>query len=163
MIRILVSVVVAAFLTACATATPYQPEERGFGYSERRIEDNRFRVRFTGNDATDRDRVESYLLYRAAELTVQHGGTHFLIADTDTEASTTFSQHFTGGLGVGRFSRLGLGAGIGTGTVRPQSTRYAAQAYVLVLEAAPAGDSAQAFRAESVIEHLGPMIQRPVN
>ena len=52
-------------LGACATATPYQAastSDRGF--SEQKIEDNRFQVQFAGNSLTDRKTVETYLLYR---------------------------------------------------------------------------------------------------
>ena len=60
-------------LAACATATPYQPAgfngQRG-GYAEQRLENNRFRVSFSGNSVTSRDQVEMSLLLRSAELTV---------------------------------------------------------------------------------------------
>jgi len=64
-------------LSGCATPTPYQPLQRGTqvsgGYSEQQIEENRFRVSFVGNSFTSRERVENYLLYRAAELTLAAG------------------------------------------------------------------------------------------
>lgn len=56
-------------LAACATATPYQPAglngQRG-GYAEQRLENNRFRVSFSGNSVTSRDQVEMSLLLRSA-------------------------------------------------------------------------------------------------
>lgn len=88
--RLLV-VAAAAALTACVTATPYQPyrpeSASGVhgGYSEQRLSPDRFRVRFHGNDVTSRDRVEGYLLYRAAELTVQNGYDWFRISDRHVE------------------------------------------------------------------------------
>src|SRR3546814_2720956 len=68
----------ALMLFACATPTPYQPlGTRGTGasgcYASQQIEQNRFRVSFSGNQLTSRERVENYLLFRAAELTVQNG------------------------------------------------------------------------------------------
>ena len=67
----------ALLVSACATETPYRPATgSGFnrtGFSERQVETNRFLVTFAGNSVTDRDTVERYLLYRAAELTLQHG------------------------------------------------------------------------------------------
>ena len=52
-----------AVLGACATATPYQAALDGDrGYSEMKIEDNRFQVEFSGNSLTDRKTVETYLL-----------------------------------------------------------------------------------------------------
>jgi hypothetical protein len=73
-------------LAACATATPYQPAANGaFGFQEQQIESNRVRISFRGNMLTDRDTVETYLLYRAAELTLASGKDYFVVADRDTE------------------------------------------------------------------------------
>jgi len=79
-----------ALLGACATATPYQaaPDAAARGYSEQQIEDNRFRVQFSGNSLTDRKTVETYLLYRAAELTKLHGYDHFRVVHRDTDAKS---------------------------------------------------------------------------
>ena len=76
-------------ITACATATPYQPDSPGQrvsgGYAERRIGDDRYEVSFSGNSLTARDRVEGYLLYRAAEITLRDGFDWFIIIDRLTE------------------------------------------------------------------------------
>jgi hypothetical protein len=61
-------------LPCLVPARPRRPTRRQFdsssrGYSEQQIENNRFRVQFAGNSLTDRKTVETYLLYRAAELT----------------------------------------------------------------------------------------------
>lgn len=78
-----------AFTTACATATPYQAASNADGgFSEMKIEDNRFQVEFSGNSLTDRKTVETYLLFRAAELTKQNGYDHFRVVRRDTDAST---------------------------------------------------------------------------
>ena len=88
--RILVVGALAITVTAGActtTPTPYQPyraESAGGihgGYSDQRLAPNRYRVRFHGNELTSRERVETYLLYRAAELTVANGYDWFAIAD----------------------------------------------------------------------------------
>lgn len=78
-----------ALLGACATATPYQASTGADrGYSEQKIEDNRYQVEFAGNSLTDRKTVETYLLYRAAELTKQNGYDHFRVVRRDTDANT---------------------------------------------------------------------------
>ena len=81
-----------AALAGCATTpTPYQPyvSERGpgvhGGFSEQRLAPDRLIVRFHGNEMTSRERVEGYLLYRAAELTVQNGYDWFVPVDRHTE------------------------------------------------------------------------------
>ncbi len=79
---------VAAILTACATATPYQPavnKNLTNGFSETKIEKDRVKVTFDGNSLTDRETVETYLLYRAAELTKQNGYDHFIVVDRATD------------------------------------------------------------------------------
>ena len=74
-------------LAACATQTPYQPVQPGdrYGFQEQRIEDNRVRISFSGNTLTDRETVETYLLYRAAEVTLASGRDYFIVANRDTE------------------------------------------------------------------------------
>ncbi len=78
-----------AALSACETATPYQPAQPGSaqagGYSEVKIEPDRFRVTFAGNSMTTRATVESYLLYRAAELTLNQGFDWFETIDRNTD------------------------------------------------------------------------------
>jgi hypothetical protein len=80
-----VSAMAAISLSACVTATPYQPltpsAVQSGGYSETKLETDRWRVTFTGNSLTPRDRVENYLLYRAAELTLAQGKDWFMMAD----------------------------------------------------------------------------------
>ncbi|MEE9347396.1 MAG: hypothetical protein V3U82_04315 [Robiginitomaculum sp.] len=78
----------AAILTACATATPYQAAAKmgASGYSQSQIESNRYTVSFSGNSLTDQETVETYLLYRAAELAVENGYDYFTVAEKDTQA-----------------------------------------------------------------------------
>ena len=84
----------SAALAACETATPYQPLSPGNqtsgGYAEVKLNDDLWRVTFAGNSLTSRDTVEHYLLYRAAELTVNQGYDWFQEAHRDTNASTRY-------------------------------------------------------------------------
>ncbi|MEL6323521.1 MAG: hypothetical protein AAFQ84_04755, partial [Pseudomonadota bacterium] len=78
-------------LGACATATPYQPAVNSDGgYVDQQIETNRWAVSFAGNSLTDRQTVETYLLYRAAELTSQNGFDYFEVIARDTEVESRF-------------------------------------------------------------------------
>ena len=83
------ALVLAAGLAACTTPTPYQPRVAGkaasAGFTEQRIETDRWRVSFNGNSLTSRETVEAYLLYRAAELTLAQGHDWFAIVDRNTE------------------------------------------------------------------------------
>ncbi len=79
----------ATILMACATATPYQAasEPGGFdGFSQQLIENDRARITFGGNSVTNRDTVENYLLYRAAEMAVERGFDSFTLQERDIEA-----------------------------------------------------------------------------
>ena len=92
----------ALTLAACATATPYQPASKpgAFdGFSQQMIENDRARVTFGGNSLTNRETVENYLLYRAAEVAVERGFETFTLQERDTEAKTR--THITPGLGGG--------------------------------------------------------------
>lgn len=85
----LVAISLAACLAACETATPYQPLQHGSvasgGFTDQRLDENHFRVTFQGNTLTARETVETYLLYRAAELTVSQGYDWFEAVDRHTE------------------------------------------------------------------------------
>lgn len=89
--RAAIGLALLATISACMTATPYQPYRPELtagvhgGFSEQRLAPDRYRVRFHGNELTSRDRVEGYMLYRAAELAVQDGYDWFTIVDRHTE------------------------------------------------------------------------------
>lgn len=87
---ILASLASVAVLAGCVTATPYQPvgaatSRAEGGYADERIAPGRWRVTFAGNSLTSRETVEGYLLYRAAELTLEQGGNWFEIVRRDLE------------------------------------------------------------------------------
>ena len=80
----------ALFTTGCAMrSTPYQPLHSASrisgGYSDLQIDESHYRVSFAGNRLTSRERVESYLLFRAAELTLLKGYDYFEIEDREVE------------------------------------------------------------------------------
>jgi hypothetical protein len=94
---LVVPITAALALAACATATPYQPlRGSSGGFVEQRIDANRYRVTFVGNDYTSRQRVENYLLYRAAELTVANGFDGFTLIDHDTDRNVEHRVYDTG-------------------------------------------------------------------
>ncbi|MFC7377594.1 hypothetical protein [Brevundimonas sp. GCM10030266] len=77
----------ALALSACATATPYAPAgpDSRYGYSEQRVDSDRFRVSFAGNSVTSREQVEMSLLLRAAELTLENGHDWFATVNRATD------------------------------------------------------------------------------
>lgn len=122
---LLVALPATAFvlLSACATPTPYQPidargEARG-GYFEQRLEDNRFRVTFRGNEFTSRQTVENYLLFRAAELTLQAGYDGFTMVNraVDPNQRTRVTSDPFGPGPWGFWARPGATAMAATGVI----------------------------------------------
>lgn len=103
-----VAAVAALLVSACATATPYQPAgfngQRG-GYAEQRLESDRYRVSFSGNSVTSREQVESGLLLRAAELTQESGFDWFATVNRATDRDVRYSSLSSGfaGRGYGGF------------------------------------------------------------
>ena len=174
--NIAIAVAGALALAACATSTPYAPAERegGYGFSERQIENNRYRITFRGNSLTSRETVETFLLYRAAELTVRNGFDHFIVFENDTEAKTTYSTSnafgnpaFFGRYGYGypgryyAFPYYAYGFGWGypySDTYTREITRYSAVAFVTMHKGEKPEDNPQAFDARQVIENLRPAV-----
>lgn len=157
----LAMLVVLALAGACTVSpTPYQPAAERFGYSQQQIEDNRYRISFAGNSATSRTTVENYLLYRAAELTVENGYDHFTMFDQEIEAYGSGVGAPRVGVGVGGGGSVGLGVGLSTFLGGGGSSQYTTFADVVMYEGEkPAGDIS-AYDAREVLRRLEPEIQR---
>lgn len=155
-------------LAACAKPTPYQAATDGYGFTQQRIEQNRYRINFSGNSLTPLPVVEDYMLYRAAEITIDHGYDYFDISDKDIDKSTRYYATFNGPIGgfYGRgFPRYGygygFGAGFGTGNLRPIES-YTTSANVVMFKGQKPADDPDAYDAKDVIQRLGPTIRRPL-
>lgn len=171
MIRKILAVAVVASATAlgaCSSGpTPYQPAA-GYdrGYTEQKIENERYRISFKGNSMTERDTVENYLLYRAAELTMQSGYDTFTIVNRDTDKESRLRS--TGG--YSRFSYMYFSPRWGWATAwdpywssrsnYDEVTSYEAFAEI-VMKRGPKGDDPNAFDARQVSQNLGATIVRP--
>ncbi len=160
----------STLLAACTSGpTPYQPAA-GYsrGYSETKLEDTRYRISFKGNSLTERETVENYMLFRAAELTMQSGYDTFTIVnrDTDKDQRTRYSGGFYGpGLSYVYFSpRYGwVNAWDPFWASSPrydEVTSYEAFAEI-VMTKGPKGSDPSSFDARQVSQNLGPAIQRP--
>lgn len=94
----------ALTIAACATAvgTGYAPADKaGYGYSETRIEEGRYRITFAGDGATPPGVVEDYALLRAADLAIDGGYEWFRVVGRSVD------EQEKGGVGIG----AGLGGG----------------------------------------------------
>jgi hypothetical protein len=78
--RVVVLLAVLACAGGCAP-TPYQRAGviSARGYSDKRLSEDTFHVKFVGNYRTPADTLYGYLHRRAAELTVRHGFRYFAI------------------------------------------------------------------------------------
>jgi hypothetical protein len=170
-------------LSACATATPYGPAgpDSRYGYSEQRVDSDRYRVNFSGNSVTSREQVEMALLLRAAEVTLESGADWFSTVQRTTDRNVRYQSTMDpwyGGYGYwgpswryyrgGAWSPWGWGGpwggygygGYGYGDVR-EIDRYEATAEILVGRGPkPSGDTS-AFDAREVVQNLGPRLPRP--
>jgi len=68
--------------------TPYGPYGNTGGYGETKIQDNVFKVAFSGNAYTSSGQVENFALLRSAEVTIENGYRYFVIVDRGTETQT---------------------------------------------------------------------------
>jgi len=171
----------ALVLSACVTGpstTLYKPAQGGgYGYGGQQIGDTRFRVTFSGNSRTPRETVETYLLYRAAEITLQRGYDAFVVTDKDTER---FSRYTTTGPNT-RFGydyrwghppygyRYGPDFSPGWrqdfyGPMRTRADhRYTASATILMRRGLGAWDDPAIYDARDVVRHLKPGVAYPVD
>ncbi|MFW5659890.1 MAG: CC0125/CC1285 family lipoprotein [Oceanicaulis sp.] len=172
MVRLFAAIGAAATLAACAAPTPYQSAQTGaYGYDEQIIEADRFLVSFNGNTLTDRETVETFLLYRAAELTLERGSDHFTIVRRDTETDRRFIggdpfapryspfgfhyQYFHP-----RYGWYGWRDPFWNDVNVREVSRYEAQAEI-VMGRGPAPDDPSAFDAREVVDNLGSRVVRP--
>lgn len=169
---VLITLASLAVLGGCATPTPYQAADGSRrGFTETRIESNRYRISFEGNSLTDRETVETYLLYRASELTVENGFDYFTVVDRATDEETRVMAS-----GIGRSPYSGFNVHYAyfhprwgwRGWHDPfwddvnyrESTRYEASAEIY-LGRGTKPDDPSAFDARDVMSNLGDQIVRP--
>ncbi len=182
---------IAGGLAACVTETPYQPAPPGhagggFGYRDSKIDSTHWRVAFSGNSFTSRETVEKYLLYRAAELTLEQGGDWFQTADRHTDAKTSYygdpdpfyhspfwnsygwgwrpSWRYYGGFGGGFGWRRWdpwFGDPFWADRVDIQQVQSFEASSEIVVGKGPAPGGERVFDAHEVVKNLGPSVVKP--
>jgi len=166
--RALPLTLIAGLLAGCMTPSPYAPRLEGqrTGYTDRALTQNRYRITFTGNTATPRETVESYLLLRAAEVTRAAGYSNFMFDTRNTKANRSYQTVPYGppdpfwGRGWGRRGGFGYWGGWGFPydpmvdvVVR---TNYEAYAEIVFLTPDQAAKEPRAVSASDVIMRIGP-------
>lgn len=149
-------------ITGCATSTPYVPMDGRYGYSDQRIEDDRYRVLFHGNSSTSRETVETFLLYRAAELTLENGFDYFIVEERGTDVDRRYRSvgpdPFVYGYypyGYGRFPYYAYGYRWSYDVEMREQRRFEAHAFILMRKGTKPEDDSRAFDAREVIDNLG--------
>lgn len=164
------AIAAALGLAACATPTPYQPVQRGTGgFSELKISSDRYRVTFQGNASTDRETVERYLLYRAAERTLDSGYDWFMLSGraTDAQRRSIASPGFQSWapewyyLGRGQWVMVPRADPFWRDYDRTEITQFRASAEILLGKGPKPVNDPGAFDAREVQANLAPTIVRP--
>jgi len=158
-----------AILASCASQPPYYgPKKPGenVGYTDTRLDQNRYQVTYSGNSNTDRQTAENFLLMRAAQVTVESGFSHFIFDTRDTKAKNTYYSTFTGWSGWPGFGGYWYGWPYDPGPFDAQGetrpvTRFEAYAEIVMLTPAQAAKEPRAIDANQIIAHLGPLVIPP--
>jgi len=163
--RAALALFVVLALAACAQPTPYQPARDGYGFSQQRLEDNRYRIVFSGNSLTPLPVVEDYMLYRSAEITLEAGYDYFIVADKQTDKSTRYLATFTDPFPYyGPYwrpdRRVWYGPQFQTGDYRPIQS-FATSANITLHRGKKPADNPEAHDARDVVARLGPTIRYP--
>lgn len=162
-------------LAGCMEPTTYGPRTEGqrTGYTDRALTQTRYRVTFTGNSATPRETVETYLLLRAAEVARAAGYDNFLFDTRNTRAHTTATVvpepgpwgGGWGGWGGGRGfgypgwgwrSHWAVGFGYQPDIDIVTRTNFEAYAEIVLLSPDQAAKEPRAVKASEVISRIGP-------
>jgi hypothetical protein len=75
--RFMTAATLAVALLATSCATQYGRQGLGGGYTDEKVDETHYRVKFHGNGYASSDRVWAFWIYRCAELTKEKGYTHF--------------------------------------------------------------------------------------
>ena len=154
----------ALLLAGCMTPSPYAPRLEGqqTGFTDRAITQNRYRVTFTGNSATPRETVESYLLLRAAEVTRAAGYSSFMFDTRNTKANRSYQTVPYGPPDPFWGRPRGFGYWGGWGFPYEPSydvvvhTNFDAYAEIVLLTPEQASKEPRSLNAAEVISRIGP-------
>jgi hypothetical protein len=148
-------------LAACASTPTYTPASAASnaGYSERRIEADRYFVTYRAPNTAEAALLEDYALLRAADVTLENGREWFWLDRQTFEDLGASSDGPRFGIGIGGGSWGGSSGGaVGVGMDFPIGSQPAGRARAATLEirfgegAKP--DDANAFDARSISESI---------
>ena len=154
---LLLALLPALGVTACSTAGPtlYAPAQDGhYGYSERRIEQDRFMIRFDAGPDASIEETEDLALRRAAEFTLEQGADWFVVVRRDREGNDrnpvslgTSASYSTGSRG---YSARGVGLGIRFDNSAGQKS----VTLEILIRTGTVSDDANAYDARDILAHM---------
>lgn len=152
------AVVLALASAGCTAAIPYQRAVNGPGYSDEAVPGNRFRIRYRGSPLMAPATVGTYLLYRAAEVTLASGHEYFVIERWRLHCESGLSHdHADFGCNTG----FGNGDGLTRVAMQRRRQYYIGEAVISVHER-PVPESINDVRdARRLIDSLGAEVSGP--
>ncbi|NNC38771.1 MAG: hypothetical protein EX271_02135 [Acidimicrobiales bacterium] len=160
------SLVLAIVMAGCAaTPTSYGPAvNNGLGFSDYKIQNDRFRVSFTGKTPEEAQR---YVLRRAAELTLNHQYDHFKVVGSDTYGGgprAPISSSVGVGIGSGGYhgrTRTNVGLGIGVHDLAQAMSGDRVTASMEVIAQNGGGTSPDIYDARAIVNSIQPPVYTP--
>ena len=157
--RILISAGTALVLASCAAVGPaaYGPaDDRGFGYAETRIENNRYRVVYSGSGGMPPEQVEDYALLRAGELTLAEGYDWFRVVARNISREQRGGVSLGAGVGTGSYgSRSSVGVGVGGDFGRVGARDYFTARIEVLMAAGAAPEDGDVYDAAAIVGSIG--------
>ena len=160
LLRLVAALLSITTLAGCAT----QYVRHGFfgGYSEKKLGDATFLVKFDGNGYSSKDRVWYFRIYRCAELTKQQGYEVFTLLGPDGAGAqpSAVRKRWEGSSPAIVDPAQSVGAAGYPYYEAPHGvvTTYHARGTIQMLHAPESKDLSLALRADAIIEALKPYI-----
>ena len=88
-LRYFVALIIVSSTAGCALvgslSTPYQPIGYRGGYAANNLQENLVEVSFSGNAHTSKRQVKDFALLRAAEVSLELGGSYFIVVKDEID------------------------------------------------------------------------------
>lgn len=151
--HLVIPLVLAASLAACVSApTIYGPANGSDrGWSQTRIEQDRFRIRFEAGSDMAFDEVELMALRRAAEVTLEQGGEWFLVSSRNVEGNDRNPVGVSTGVGISTGSRGYSSRRIGVGLNFDASAGEKSVSLEILVRSGPRPQDVRVYDAREIL------------